>query len=193
MQAHARDDARNISQGASLSRRALLRLRVFLLAVLYVVPGLVGHDPWKQDETYATSIVHHIAQTGDWVVPTSAGQPFIEKPPLYYLVATATAKVGIGAVTLAAAATLAWLGTVAWIQRTRLAGVFAWALGITLLWMLAATLLLPWLNAAKSYRSMFDDMREHLPAQFDCVASIHLGESEAAMLEYEGGIVAIPP
>jgi len=122
MHARARDDARNISQGSSLSRRALLRLRVFLLAVLYVVPGLVGHDPWKQDETYATSIVHHIAQTGDWVVPTSAGQPFVERPPLYYLVATATAKV-----------------------------FSPW---------LAATLLLPWLNAAKSYRSMFDDMRE---------------------------------
>src|SRR5258706_8245704 len=92
MQARARHDARTVSRSPSLSRQALLRLRVLVLAVLYVVPGLVGHDPWKQDETYVTSIVHHIAQTGDWVVPASAGQPFMEKPPLYYVVAARTAE-----------------------------------------------------------------------------------------------------
>ena len=51
---------------------------------------------------------------------------------------------------------------------------------------------MPWINTAKSYRAMFDDMRLHLPTRFDCVNSINLGESEAAMLDYEGGIVAVP-
>lgn len=58
----------------------------------YLVPGLVGHDPWKQDETYIFGIIHHLLETGDWVVPTMAGEPFMEKPPLYYWVAGLFAK-----------------------------------------------------------------------------------------------------
>ena len=58
--------------------------------------------------------------------------------------------------------------------------------------MLAATLLLPWINEAKSYRAMFDDMKGYLPESYNCVMSYRLGESEAAMLEYEGGITALP-
>ncbi|CAH2788159.1 MAG: Putative transmembrane protein [uncultured Paraburkholderia sp.] len=42
-----------------------------------------GHDPWKQDETYTFGIVKHMLDTGDLVVPTNAGQPFVEKPPVY--------------------------------------------------------------------------------------------------------------
>ncbi len=63
-----------------------------LLCIAYVFPGLVGHDPWKQDETYVTSIIHHMAETQDWVIPTNAGQPFMEKPPLYFVVAQQTAE-----------------------------------------------------------------------------------------------------
>ena len=37
-------------------------------------------------------MVHHILQTGDWVVPTVAGEPFMEKPPLYYLTAAFFAR-----------------------------------------------------------------------------------------------------
>ncbi len=96
------------------------------------------------------------------------------------------------AVTFAVVATLAWLGATVWMLRTSLSVVLGWAGGLTLVWVLAATLWMPWVNAAKSYRSMFEDMRLSLPASFDCVNSIHLGESEAAMLDYEGGILAIP-
>ena len=55
---------------------------------LYLLPGLIGHDPWKPDEGYVFDIVDHIIRTGHWVIPRLAGQPFMEKPPLYYLVAT---------------------------------------------------------------------------------------------------------
>jgi 4-amino-4-deoxy-L-arabinose transferase-like glycosyltransferase len=58
-----------------------------IIVVVYLLPGLVGHDPWKQDETYIFGIIHHLLDTGDWVVPTLAGEPFMEKPPLYYWVA----------------------------------------------------------------------------------------------------------
>ncbi|MEO8567320.1 MAG: hypothetical protein ABI541_13120 [Betaproteobacteria bacterium] len=67
------------------------RLRQFLLllllAAIHLFPGLVGHDRWKQDETYVTSVVAHLERTHDWVVPRSAGLPFLEKPPLYFAVA----------------------------------------------------------------------------------------------------------
>lgn len=63
-----------------------------LLATAYVLPGLIGHDPWKQDETYIFGIVYHIVQGGNWVVPQLAGEAFMEKPPLYYWVAALLAQ-----------------------------------------------------------------------------------------------------
>jgi hypothetical protein len=62
--------------GARLAEAARFRqFLLLLLAAVYVFPGLVGHDPWKQDETYVTSIVAHLERTHDWIVPRSAGLP----------------------------------------------------------------------------------------------------------------------
>lgn len=70
------------------------KIFVFISVLLmYVLPGLTGHDPWKQDETYITDIVRHMLDSGDWTVPMMAGQPFMEKPPLFYWVAALCAKV----------------------------------------------------------------------------------------------------
>src|SRR5438270_2995998 len=74
-------------------RRIALQWWVLLFTLVYALPGLVGHDPWKQDETYAASIINHIKQTEDWIVPYSAGLPFMEKPPLYFLVAEESAEI----------------------------------------------------------------------------------------------------
>ena len=49
--------------------------------------GLLGRDPWKPDEAYSFGLVYHILQSGDWVIPTLAQEPFMEKPPLFYLTA----------------------------------------------------------------------------------------------------------
>ncbi len=93
---------------------------------------------------------------------------------------------------LAAVATIAWALLCPHVVRSRIASVATCALGVTLVWLLLATLWMPWINAAKSYHAMFDDMRLYLPRDFNCVNSIRLGESEAAMLDYEGGIVTVP-
>src|SRR5207237_10391234 len=61
------------------------RAALALLVTVWLAAGLVGRDPWKPDEAYSFGLVHHILQSGDWVVPTLAGQPFMEKPPLFYL------------------------------------------------------------------------------------------------------------
>ena len=66
------------------------------LLVAFLLPGIFGHDPWKQDEGYTFGIVVEILQGGHWIVPTLAGEPFMEKPPLFYLTAAATARLFSG-------------------------------------------------------------------------------------------------
>ena len=62
-----------------------------LLLACWIVPGLFGHDPWKPDEAYSFGVVYELLQGGSWVVPTLAGEPFMEKPPAFYLTAAAFA------------------------------------------------------------------------------------------------------
>src|SRR3954469_20044334 len=66
---------------------------VLLITAMYLLPGLVGHDPWRPDEIYAFGIVYDfLSSSADWIVPTVAGVPFMEKPPLLYWVAAAFAR-----------------------------------------------------------------------------------------------------
>lgn len=67
-------------------------LPVLGLVLCWVVFGLIGHDPWKPDEAYTWGLVNHILKTGHMVVPTLAGEPFMEKPPLYFITAAGTAS-----------------------------------------------------------------------------------------------------
>lgn len=72
------------------------RSTLFLLAALclaWILPGLIGHQPWKPDEAYSFGLIYHILQSGDWIVPTLGGEPFMEKPPLYYLTAALFGKI----------------------------------------------------------------------------------------------------
>jgi 4-amino-4-deoxy-L-arabinose transferase-like glycosyltransferase len=64
---------------------------VVLLCAAWLLPGLIGHDPWKPDEAHTFGVVYQLLQGGSWVVPTLAGEPFLDKPPLYHLVAAACA------------------------------------------------------------------------------------------------------
>ena len=66
-------------------------------------------------------------------------------------------------------------------------GLTAWLTGLTLTWALLSSLLMPWLDYGKSYRSVFEDIP--WPANINCVASLGLGESERAMLHYVAGRV----
>jgi 4-amino-4-deoxy-L-arabinose transferase-like glycosyltransferase len=65
---------------------------VSLLCLSWIVFGLVGHDPWKPDEAYSFGLVLSILEGRDWVVPMLAAEPFMEKPPIYYLTAALAAK-----------------------------------------------------------------------------------------------------
>lgn len=57
------------------------------LLAAWTLFGLIGHDPWKPDEAYTFGLVYHILERGDWVVPTLAGEPFVEKPPIFFITA----------------------------------------------------------------------------------------------------------
>ncbi|MDP1675012.1 MAG: glycosyltransferase family 39 protein [Burkholderiales bacterium] len=70
---------------------ALRPLLITLLCLAWLLPGLVAHDPWKPDEAYTFGVVFEILLGGSWVIPQIAGEAFIEKPPLFHLVAAASA------------------------------------------------------------------------------------------------------
>lgn len=79
-----------------------------------------------------------------------------------------------------------WIYVVAW--RTHLGAIVINFAGITLIWGLLHTVMLPWLNEARSYRSAFTALKMALPRQYDCLSVINVGESERAMLHYFVGV-----
>ena len=103
-----------------------------------------------------------------------------------------TLPIHAGAVMVALALTLGWIWLMPRLRSTGAwRGALSWAAGVMLVWGLVFTLLLPWIDAAKSYRSVFEDLSLRLDSAWnvdDCMASIDLGESEAPMLYYFAGI-----
>jgi len=65
---------------------------IVILAAAWILPGLLGHDPWKPDEAYTFGLVYSLINGGDWIVPMLAHEPFMEKPPLFYWSAALVAK-----------------------------------------------------------------------------------------------------
>jgi 4-amino-4-deoxy-L-arabinose transferase-like glycosyltransferase len=94
--------------------RVVLRLSGFAagawfitLSVAWVFLGLVGHDPWKPDEAHTFGVILDFLERGDWVAPMLAGEPFVEKPPLFIIVAGSMAHLLGGVLPLHDAARLA--------------------------------------------------------------------------------------
>ena len=90
---------------------------------------------------------------------------------------------------IAIIATVLWLVLVWRVGRSMRRAVVNWASGITLVWILAMTLWLPWLDSGKSYRSMVVSMKHAMPKQYQCIGREHLGDGQRAMLHYFGNII----
>lgn len=91
---------------------------------------------------------------------------------------------------IAITATLLWLLLVWRVGRSMRRAVVNWASGITLIWILAMTLWLPWLDSGKSYRGMVASLQLALPQDYNCIArNTALGDSQRAMLHYFGNII----
>lgn len=58
-----------------------------IICAAWVLPGLIGHDPWKPDEALVIGIVHAMLNDGQWLLPSIVGAPALDYPPLYYWVA----------------------------------------------------------------------------------------------------------
>ena len=71
----------------TLPIRLIKHCSLAAFCIVWAGLGLFGHDPWKPDEAYTFGIAYDIAQTGQWIVPTLAGEPFMEKPPLFFATA----------------------------------------------------------------------------------------------------------
>ena len=78
----------HVGRTSVVTQKRLLPLPLLaLLFVAWIVPGIVARDPWKADEPYSFGIVEDMIRTGDLVVPTLTGEPFLEKPPLFFATA----------------------------------------------------------------------------------------------------------
>lgn len=73
--------------------RTPVKSALFVLVCLaWLLPGLVGHDPWKSDEAIVFGIVHDILGTREWILLTLAGEPVVDRAPLYPWIAAASAR-----------------------------------------------------------------------------------------------------
>ena len=69
--------------------RSPVKTALFLvICVGWILPGLIGHDPWKPDEALAFGVIHSMLRDGQWLMPTIVGVPATDYPPLYYWVAS---------------------------------------------------------------------------------------------------------
>lgn len=70
-----------------------LKTTLFVVVCLtWLLPGLVGHDPWKVDEAVVFGAVTEMLRSGDWLVFRIAGEPYLEKAPLFFWVSASFAN-----------------------------------------------------------------------------------------------------
>ena len=67
---------------------------VLLLCLLFAFAGLTGHDPWKTDDAVNLGIAHGFLTSGQWVIPTLAGEVVPDAEPLYGWLAATLAAMG---------------------------------------------------------------------------------------------------
>lgn len=63
------------------------------LCALYLLSGLVGHDPWKGDDATHFGVVYSMLDGDHWLLPRLAGEVWLDSPPLYHWTAAVLAKV----------------------------------------------------------------------------------------------------
>jgi 4-amino-4-deoxy-L-arabinose transferase-like glycosyltransferase len=131
--------------GLTARKSFLLALAVALLLSLAPVGS---HSLWTPDEPTGAGIGRAMADSGDWIVPRLNGQPFLEKPPLYWWTLAGSLRL-LGMSDVAArvpSALFAVLTLLAvWVAGTRLGGPREGLLGVCVL----ATLVLFIQNATR--------------------------------------------
>jgi 4-amino-4-deoxy-L-arabinose transferase-like glycosyltransferase len=86
---------------------------------------------------------------------------------------------------VALACSLGWLWLIVKSERSvAFRSATFWAAGITLLWALAMTLLLSWIDYGKSYRPVALALKKNIPAGTRCIESRGLDEPQRAIFDY---------
>lgn len=123
-----------------------------------------------------------------WLIMIERGAPPSISWLAKYLPLEYHARFSAPAFALALVFTVAFVLAVIALRAARFRAVAIGAVGVTLIWAQLNSLWLPWIDYAKSYRSMAVSLRAALPAHYDCIASEGLGESQRGMLDYFEGI-----
>jgi len=110
------------------------------------------------------------------------------KERMQFLSGTDTAHFSWIALVIALTITFIWLFTCVRAKQSNRSTVTNWAVGMTFGWGLLMTLWLPWIDAVKSYEPVFVGMYKNLPAQYNCVNSLNVGQSQRMLLNYYTGI-----
>lgn len=89
-------------------------------------------------------------------------------------------------------ATSLWFWLIVTSPRSPMRGIMHWMSGLTLFWLLIATLWMPWIDYGKSYRPLSASLARTLPAKNYCVANANLPDSILASLDYFDRIRTVP-
>jgi 4-amino-4-deoxy-L-arabinose transferase-like glycosyltransferase len=87
----------------------------FVLLIIYLFTGLIGHEPWRPLESTSISIILDIIQNNLIILPMAASENLITHPPLYSYVAAAFGKLFSPMLSLHDAARLSnifWVGLI---------------------------------------------------------------------------------
>jgi 4-amino-4-deoxy-L-arabinose transferase-like glycosyltransferase len=99
----ARGSFAKAAEQSEMSKLVLL----LALAAAWLIPGLVGHDPWKPRDAATFGVIHAMLTRGEWLIPTNAGEITLSHGPLYFWVAALSAKLFGGLLPVHDAARLA--------------------------------------------------------------------------------------
>lgn len=69
---------------SKLKRQLYGAVGLALLIVLYLLPGSVGHDPWRGDDVRHFAAIHAMLQGEGILFPAIVGEPVTAFGPLYY-------------------------------------------------------------------------------------------------------------
>jgi 4-amino-4-deoxy-L-arabinose transferase-like glycosyltransferase len=91
---------------------ALPRWALFALAMLYILPGVIGREPWKNDDAASFGIMWTMAHGTwqDWLWPNIAGMSMPEEGPLMFWLGALCIKLFGGLVGDVLAARIATIG-----------------------------------------------------------------------------------
>ncbi|WP_018151087.1 ArnT family glycosyltransferase [Leeia oryzae] len=66
---------------------------LLLLCTVWLIPGMFGHAPWRNEEVEVIAVVSRMLDTRQWLLPYLGTTPFLDNPPLSYWLGALTAKV----------------------------------------------------------------------------------------------------